>query len=178
MRPQDFKRWRKSLSLSQKEAAEALGLKRRVVQYYEKGERDGEKVKIPKTVRLACAALAGGLASYQGPPKTAKIAPAGKPEKGKPEAKKETGRQKPAPKAKAKSAAEKKSGEKKAAGRKGSGKKGATAKAAAATPDTGAGSGARTNGKAARPPRRGRKGKAAGKAPPARRAKTAAKISA
>ncbi|NWG46784.1 MAG: helix-turn-helix transcriptional regulator [Alphaproteobacteria bacterium] len=57
MRPTDFKRWRKALSLSQKEAAEALGLKRRVVQYYEKGERDGEEVRIPRTVELACWAL-------------------------------------------------------------------------------------------------------------------------
>ncbi|HKY94492.1 MAG TPA: XRE family transcriptional regulator, partial [Kiloniellales bacterium] len=59
------------MSFSQKEAAEALGLKRRVVQYYEKGERGGAKVKIPKTVRLACAALSHGLADYQGPEKPA-----------------------------------------------------------------------------------------------------------
>ena len=52
MRPQDFKRWRKALSFSQKEAAEALGLKRRVVQYYEKGERP-----IPRVVALATRAL-------------------------------------------------------------------------------------------------------------------------
>jgi len=71
MRPQDFKRWRKALSFSQKEAAEALGLKRRVVQYYEKGERGGAKVKIPKTVRLACAALSKGITDYQGPEKPA-----------------------------------------------------------------------------------------------------------
>lgn len=70
MRPSDFKRWRKSLGLSQKQAADALGLKRRVVQYYEKGERDGGKVKIPKTVRLACFALAQGVDDYQGPAKT------------------------------------------------------------------------------------------------------------
>ncbi|NWH09194.1 MAG: helix-turn-helix transcriptional regulator [Alphaproteobacteria bacterium] len=67
MRPGDFKRWRKSLDLSQKEAAEALGLKRRVVQYYEKGERDGEPVKIPRSVRLACWALAQGVNDYHGP---------------------------------------------------------------------------------------------------------------
>lgn len=67
MRPSDFKRWRKSLELSQKEAAEALGLKRRMVQYYEKGERDGEKVEVPKAVRLACSALAAGTADYHGP---------------------------------------------------------------------------------------------------------------
>jgi len=68
MRPQDFKRWRKAQHLSQKQAAEALGLKRRVVQYYEKGERDGEKVKIPRTVRLACAALSQGLGDWQPAP--------------------------------------------------------------------------------------------------------------
>ena len=67
MRPEDFKRWRKVLKLSQKDAADALGLKRRVVQYYEKGERDGEKVKIPKYVRLACFALAEGVKDYEGP---------------------------------------------------------------------------------------------------------------
>ncbi len=55
------------MKFSQKEAAHALGLKRRVVQYYEKGERDGEPVKIPKTVRLACSALAGGIFDYHGP---------------------------------------------------------------------------------------------------------------
>ena len=54
MTPHDFRTWRKGLGLSQKQAADALGLKNRIVQYYEKGERDGEKVKIPKHVRLAC----------------------------------------------------------------------------------------------------------------------------
>lgn len=67
MRPSDFKRWRKALGLSQKQAADALGLKRRMVQYYEKGERDGEKVAVPKTVRLACWALISGQADYHGP---------------------------------------------------------------------------------------------------------------
>lgn len=67
MPPEAFKHWRKALGLSQKEAAEALGLKRRVVQYYEKGERDGEPVTIPKTVRLACFALNEGCEDYAGP---------------------------------------------------------------------------------------------------------------
>jgi len=67
MKPTDFKRWRKSLRLSQKEAAEALGLKRRVVQYYEKGVRDGAPVEIPKSIRLACFALAEGCTDYGGP---------------------------------------------------------------------------------------------------------------
>ncbi|MBB4658449.1 helix-turn-helix domain-containing protein [Parvularcula dongshanensis] len=69
MDKQDFKRWRKSLGFSQKDAAEALGLKRRMIQYYEKGERDGEKVKIPLSVRLACYALAHGVTDYHGPKK-------------------------------------------------------------------------------------------------------------
>ncbi|WP_051882021.1 helix-turn-helix domain-containing protein [Parvularcula oceani] len=65
----DFKRWRKSLGLSQKQAAEALGLKRRMIQYYEKGERDGEKVKIPLSIRLACYALTQDVTDYHGPRK-------------------------------------------------------------------------------------------------------------
>lgn len=67
MTPNDFKTWRKALGLSQKKAADALGLKNRIVQYYEKGERDGEKVKIPKHVRLACYALSVGVTDYHGP---------------------------------------------------------------------------------------------------------------
>ena len=67
MSPGDFRRWRKSLKLSQKEAAGALGLKRRMIQYYEKGERAGESVKIPLSVRLACYALSEGIADYGGP---------------------------------------------------------------------------------------------------------------
>jgi transcriptional regulator with XRE-family HTH domain len=72
MRGNDFKRWRKGLELSQKEAADVLGLKRRVVQYYEKGERDGKPVKIPRTVRLACYAILSGVTDYQGPDKDKK----------------------------------------------------------------------------------------------------------
>lgn len=75
MTPGEFKVWRKSLGLSQREAAEALGLKNRIVQYYEKGERDGDKVKIPKHVRLACYALSLGVGDYHGPVESG---PAGK----------------------------------------------------------------------------------------------------
>ena len=67
MEPGDFKKWRKALKMSQKEAASALGLKRRMIQYYESGEREGEKVVIPLSVRLACYALAEGVADYHGP---------------------------------------------------------------------------------------------------------------
>jgi transcriptional regulator with XRE-family HTH domain len=67
MEPGDFKKWRKSLRMSQKDAAHALGLKRRMIQYYERGEREGEKVVIPKSIRLACFALAEGVTDYHGP---------------------------------------------------------------------------------------------------------------
>lgn len=67
MDPVDFKKWRKGEKLSQKEAAEALGLKRRMIQYYEKGMREGEKVTIPKSVRLACFAITEGVEDYHGP---------------------------------------------------------------------------------------------------------------
>lgn len=70
MKGPDFKRWRKLLGWSQKHAAEKLGLKRRVVQYYEKGERGDKPVKIPRTVRLACYALTLGIEDYAGPPKS------------------------------------------------------------------------------------------------------------
>gem|GEM_PF-1090863 len=77
MTPKGFKHWRKGIMrMSQKEAAEALGLKRRVVQYYEKGERDGETLEIPKAVRLACFALAEGVTDYHGPEEGAEGAPA------------------------------------------------------------------------------------------------------
>jgi len=99
MKGHEFKRWRKGLSLNQKEAADALGLKRRVVQYYEKGERSGGKpVKIPRTVRLACYAILIGVTDYHGQdkdkkPEKAKAAEAAKPEKKKKKDKdKESGR--------------------------------------------------------------------------------------
>lgn len=61
----EFKKLRKFLKLSQKEMAEVLGLKRRMIQYYEKGERDGEMLDIPKAVELACFALAAGVREYR-----------------------------------------------------------------------------------------------------------------
>ena len=64
MKPGDFKRWRRAMGFKQKDAAEALGLKKRMIQYYEKGDRDGRKVTIPLTVALACYAVARGVRSY------------------------------------------------------------------------------------------------------------------
>lgn len=63
----DFRKWRKAHGLSQKDAAHLLGLKRRMIQYYEKGEREGEKVSIPRSVRLACYAITQGVEDYNGP---------------------------------------------------------------------------------------------------------------
>ncbi|MBO0662626.1 helix-turn-helix transcriptional regulator [Jiella sp. CQZ9-1] len=64
MTPQTFKEWRKALGFKQKEVAEKLGLKKRVIQYYEKGHRDGKAVEIPKSIELACLALALGYEHY------------------------------------------------------------------------------------------------------------------
>ncbi len=66
MSPGEFKAWRKAMGLKQKEAAARLGLKKRVIQYYERGHRDGKKVAVPKSVELACYALAVGVDAYDG----------------------------------------------------------------------------------------------------------------
>ena len=66
MKPGEFRAWRKALGLKQKEAAERLGLKKRVIQYYERGHRDGRDIEIPKSVELACYALTHGVAAYDG----------------------------------------------------------------------------------------------------------------
>jgi transcriptional regulator with XRE-family HTH domain len=66
MNGRKFKKWRKARNLSQKDAADLLGLKPRMIQYYEKGEREGKSVKIPKSVRLACYALDSGIVDYDG----------------------------------------------------------------------------------------------------------------
>jgi transcriptional regulator with XRE-family HTH domain len=68
MASEQFRAWRHSLSLSQPEAAEALGLSRETVSNYERGSREGGRpVSIPKSVELACAALAIGVRGYNGP---------------------------------------------------------------------------------------------------------------
>jgi transcriptional regulator with XRE-family HTH domain len=66
MSPDEFRAWRKSHGLKQKEAAEKLGLKKRMIQYYETGSRGGKKVVIPKTVELACYALSMGVEAFDG----------------------------------------------------------------------------------------------------------------
>ena len=54
------------MKLKQREAADALGIKKRIVQYYEKGSRDGRPVSIPKSVRLACYAISQGVYDFDG----------------------------------------------------------------------------------------------------------------
>lgn len=66
MTPERFRAWRKQLGLKQKEAADRLGLKKRMIQYYEKGARDGRPVEIPLAVRLACYAISTGVADFDG----------------------------------------------------------------------------------------------------------------
>ncbi len=61
-----FRQWRRDMGLKQKDAADLLGLKKRVIQYYEKGDRDGKRVDIPRTVELACFALSLGCERYDG----------------------------------------------------------------------------------------------------------------
>lgn len=59
MTPKDFKDWREQMGLSQKAAADALGISKPTVENYDRGTRreDGRPVVIPRTVALACAAL-------------------------------------------------------------------------------------------------------------------------
>ncbi len=66
MSPQQFRQWRRSLGLKQREAAERLGLKKRMIQYYEKGERDGKVITIPKYIRLACYAVSDNVVDFDG----------------------------------------------------------------------------------------------------------------
>lgn len=59
MTSEDFKSWRKELGLSQREAADMIGVSKGSVENYERGHRleDNRSVVIPKTVALACAAV-------------------------------------------------------------------------------------------------------------------------
>jgi transcriptional regulator with XRE-family HTH domain len=66
MTPEQFRAWRKANGWKQKDLADRLGLKRRMIQYYERGDRDGKSVEIPKTVRLACYAIACGVEEFDG----------------------------------------------------------------------------------------------------------------
>lgn len=73
MTPQDFTRTRKHLGLSQQAMADALGISKSSIELYERGTRrdDGRPVEIPKTVRLALAALCHGVTDFNGPEEAA-----------------------------------------------------------------------------------------------------------
>lgn len=68
MTPEQFKNWRAHMGFSQARAAEVLDMSEDAIGYYDLGRRrDGRAVVIPKTVELACAALALGVFEYAGP---------------------------------------------------------------------------------------------------------------
>jgi hypothetical protein len=67
MNGKDLARWRATIlgeNVSQRQAAERLGLSLRMYRYYEV-----ESYPIPLSVRLACAAIERGIADYHGPKK-------------------------------------------------------------------------------------------------------------
>ena len=55
------------MKMTQKDAESTLWLKSRIIQYYKKGERKGEKFAIPKAIELAGYFLTLGVESYSGP---------------------------------------------------------------------------------------------------------------
>ena len=68
MTPEQFLLWRQSHKWSRRKAAEALGLSAISIYFYEKGYReDGRPVVIPKSVRLAMAAISLGMTDFDGP---------------------------------------------------------------------------------------------------------------
>jgi len=67
MTPKQFKAWRKRLGLSQPAAGAALGVCIATIQLYERGkrfDRNDRPVIIPKTIRLAMAAIDAGLEGH------------------------------------------------------------------------------------------------------------------
>lgn len=62
-----LRRWRQRMGLSQRAAAEALGLALTSYQDQERGtnRRTGEPIRTPRTLLLACAALEAGLAPIE-----------------------------------------------------------------------------------------------------------------
>jgi hypothetical protein len=70
MTAEQFKAWREHMGFMRPAAARALGISVGSVELYERGRRrddETREVVIPKTVELACAALALGIKSYEGP---------------------------------------------------------------------------------------------------------------
>lgn len=69
MTPDQFRSWREHMGYSRREAAEVLGISAGSIELYELGHRrdDDRPVVVPKPVELACAAIALGIKSYDGP---------------------------------------------------------------------------------------------------------------
>jgi len=66
MTPTDLTAWRQRLGLTKGQAAAALGVSYSMFRYYEAGKReDGRAVEIPRTVALACAAVAYDLPPWR-----------------------------------------------------------------------------------------------------------------
>jgi transcriptional regulator with XRE-family HTH domain len=68
MTPEAFVATRKRLRLTQQGLADALGIRKSSILLYERGSRrdDGRPLEIPKTVRLALAALCEGITEFTG----------------------------------------------------------------------------------------------------------------
>lgn len=67
MTSSDFRAWRRRMRFTQAAAADALGISAGSVELYERGRRRGadpRPVEIPRTVSLACAAIALGITEY------------------------------------------------------------------------------------------------------------------
>ena len=56
--------WRSTLGWSAKQAAGELGVSYAMYRWYERGERAGKAVEIPRPVALACSALLHRLPPY------------------------------------------------------------------------------------------------------------------
>lgn len=58
MKPEDFKRWRKEMGFSQKQAATALDVSSVTIENWERGHRlDGKPAPISLVVAYACTAM-------------------------------------------------------------------------------------------------------------------------
>ncbi len=66
MTPADLATWRTQMDMTQRQAAEALGVTLPTYQRLERGAAfdTGKPVEIDRRTALACAALAAGLAPY------------------------------------------------------------------------------------------------------------------
>lgn len=66
MTPDQLTQWRETLGWNKRRAAEELGVSYNTYRHYEKGEREGRKVEIPRPIALACSALLHKLPPYGG----------------------------------------------------------------------------------------------------------------